>query len=146
MKIALYQPNIAENVGTILRLGACMGVDVDIIEPCGFAFDMKKVRRAGMDYIDHVGINRYLSFDEFLEKNKNSRIVLLTTKADKLYTEFKFQENDILLAGRECTGVTDDVANRCEEKVKIKMKNNMRSLNVAISVAMVLGEAIKQAE
>jgi tRNA (cytidine/uridine-2'-O-)-methyltransferase len=146
MKIALYQPDIAGNVGTILRLGACMGIDVDIIEPCGFPFDMKKIHRAGMDYIDHVKINRYISFEEFLEKNRDSRIILLTTKVDKSYTEFKFEKNDILLAGRESAGVPDEVANKCDKKVTIKMKNNMRSLNIAISVAMVLGEAIKQVE
>ena len=144
MKIGLYQPDIAGNVGTILRMAACMGVDVDIIEPCGFPFDMKKIRRSAMDYIDKVKINRYMSFDEFLEKNKKHRIVLLTTKTDKSYINFKFQENDILLAGRESAGVPIEVANKCDEKVTIKMQNNMRSLNVAVSIAMVLGESIRQ--
>jgi tRNA (cytidine/uridine-2'-O-)-methyltransferase len=144
MKIALYQPDIAGNVGTILRLAACMGVDVDIIEPCGFPFDMKKIRRAGMDYIEHVNIIRYSSFEEFLEKNKKSRVVLLTTKVDKSYMDFKFEENDILMAGRESAGVPQEVADACNERVTIKMKNGMRSLNVAISVAMVLGEGLRQ--
>lgn len=144
MKIALYQPDIAGNVGTILRLAACMGVAVDIIEPCGFPFDMKKIRRAGMDYIDSVKLTRYTSFEEFLEKNKESRVVLLTTKTDGSYTDFKFQENDILMAGRESAGVPTEVADKCDEKVTIKMENGMRSLNIAISVAMVLGESIRQ--
>ncbi|MFC1659054.1 tRNA (cytidine(34)-2'-O)-methyltransferase [Pseudomonadota bacterium] len=144
MKIGLYQPDIAGNVGTILRLAACLGVDVDIIEPCGFPFNMKKIRRAGMDYIDKVKISRYTSFDEFSTKNKGNRIVLLTTKTDKSYIKFKFQKNDVLLAGRESAGVPIEVANKCDEKVTIKMQNNMRCLNVAISVAMVLGESIRQ--
>jgi len=144
MKIALYQPEIAGNVGTMLRLAACMDVEMDIIEPCGFPFDMKKIRRAGMDYIEYVKINRYSSFEEFLEVNVGSRVVLLTTKASEDYTDFKFRESDILMAGRETAGVPSEVAEACDARVKIVMKNNMRCLNVAVSVAMVLGEAVRQ--
>ena len=95
MKVALYEPDIAGNVGTIIRMCACLGLDLDIIEPCGFPFNKEKIKKSGLDYIDKVKITRYVSFDEFKEKNKDSRIVLLTTKASVEYTSYKFNENDI---------------------------------------------------
>jgi len=144
MKIALYQPDIAGNVGTIIRLGACMGIDIDIIEPCGFPFNKEKIRRSGMDYIDYVKITRYSSFKDFQEKNKGSRIVLLTTKASQPYTDFKFRKNDILMAGRETAGVPESVHKAVDARILIPMQKGMRSLNVAISVAIVVGEGIRQ--
>jgi tRNA (cytidine/uridine-2'-O-)-methyltransferase len=144
MKIALYQPDIAGNVGTIIRLAACMGLDVDIIEPCGFPFSIEKIRRSGMDYIEYVKITRYGSFKEFRTANKNFRIILLTTKATKIYTEFKFKEKDILMVGRESAGVPETIHKSVDARVLIPMKQNFRSLNVAISLAMVLGEGLRQ--
>lgn len=148
MHIALYQPDIAGNVGTLIRLAACTDVTLHIIEPCGFPFDEKKVRRAGMDYIKHIDLVRHNSFEEFMQKvkgdNPESRVILLSTKAKGSYVDFKFKPDDILLAGRECAGVPQEVADACDDKVLIPMKNNMRCLNVAISVAIVLGEGLRQ--
>jgi tRNA (cytidine/uridine-2'-O-)-methyltransferase len=149
LKIALFNPDIAGNVGTIMRTCACLNIELHIIEPCGFVFDMQKIRKSALDYIDFVKIFRHDSFDDFYSnqviKEKN-RLVLLTTKSNDSYTKFKFQENDILLLGRESAGVPDEVANKADAKIKIIMNENMRSLNVAISAAMVLGEAIRQVE
>lgn len=148
MQIALYQPDIAGNVGTLIRLAACTDVTLNIIEPCGFPFNEKKVRRSGMDYIKHINLVRHDSFEDFMQKakseNPDARVILLTTKAEKSYVEFEFKPNDILLAGRECAGVPQEVADACDEGVIIPMKNDMRCLNVAISVAMVLGEGLRQ--
>jgi tRNA (cytidine/uridine-2'-O-)-methyltransferase len=146
MKIALYQPDIAQNLGTTLRTAACLGVDVEIIEPCGFPLDDRKLKRSGMDYIEHVKYTRHASWDDFKDwaANNNHRIILLSSKASVPYTDFKFQPNDILMAGRETAGVPDYVTEYCENRVTIPMQNNMRSLNVAVSVAIVLGEALRQ--
>ncbi len=148
MKIALYQPDIAQNMGTTLRTAACLGVDVEIIDPCGFPFDDRKLRRSGMDYIEYVKYTRHKSwqdFKDFIEQN-NFRPVLLSSKAKLSYTEFKFAKKDVLIAGRETAGVPEDVANYCINKVTIPMTKNMRSLNVAVSVGIVLGEALRQTE
>jgi tRNA (cytidine/uridine-2'-O-)-methyltransferase len=148
IKIALFQPDIAGNVGTIMRSCACLNAELHIIEPCGFVFDMQKIRRSALDYIDSVKLYRYNSFEEFHQKQINekpeNRLVLLTTKTDLSYADFKFRKNDILLLGRESAGIPDEIADSIECKVKIMMENNMRSLNVAISCAMVAGEAIRQ--
>lgn len=148
IKIALFQPDIAGNVGTIMRMCACFGVQLHIIEPCGFIFDMQKIRKAALDYIDHVDLHRHDSFDDFYQSeitNKpQNRLVLLTTKSSDSYTDFKFEKNDILLLGRESAGVPEEVANKANAKIKIMMQEKMRSLNVAISAAIVLGEAIRQ--
>ena len=144
MKVALYQPDIAGNVGTIIRMCACLGLDLDIIEPCGFPFNREQIKKSGLDYIDSVNITRYVSFDEFREKNKNSRIILMSTKASQNYRKFNFQKDDILLAGRESAGVPEHVHNASDARVLIPMANGMRSLNVAISIAMVLGEGLRQ--
>jgi len=144
MKIALYQPDVAGNVGTIIRLAACMGMDVDIIEPCGFPFSLDKIKRSGMDYIEHVKIVRYDSFEDFKKQNVASRILLLTTKGNQKYTEFKFQKNDILMVGRESAGVPDNIHKSVDARLVIPMKNQMRSLNVAVSLSMVVGEALHQ--
>ncbi len=144
MKVAMYEPDIAGNVGTIIRMCACLGLDLDIIEPCGFPFNREKIKKSGLDYIDKVKITRYASFDEFKEINKDYRIILLTTKASVEYTTFQFQDNDILMVGRESAGVPDTVHNSVDGRVVIKMQENTRCLNVAISLAMVVGEALRQ--
>lgn len=144
MKVAMYEPDIAGNVGTIIRMCACLGLDLDIIEPCGFPFNREKIKKSGLDYIDRVKITRYASFEEFKEINKDYRIILLTTKASVEYTTFQFQNNDILLVGRESAGVPDKVHNSVDGRVVIKMQENTRCLNVAISLAMVVGEALRQ--
>ena len=144
MKVAMYEPDIAGNVGTIIRMCACLGLDLDIIEPCGFPFNREKIKKSGLDYIDKVKITRYASFDEFKEINKDYRIILLTTKASVEYTTFQFQDNDILMVGRESAGVPDTVHNSVDGMVVIRMQENTRCLNVAISLAMVVGEALRQ--
>lgn len=148
MQIALYQPDIAGNVGTLIRLAACTDVTLNIIEPCGFPFNEKKIKRSGMDYIKHINLVRHDSFEDFMQKakseNPDARVILLTTKAEKSYVDFEFKPNDILLAGRECAGVPQEVVDACDSGVIIPMKNDMRCLNVAISVAMVLGEGLRQ--
>ncbi|MFT6331781.1 MAG: tRNA (cytidine/uridine-2'-O-)-methyltransferase [Lentimonas sp.] len=148
LKIALFQPDIAGNVGTIMRTCACLGVELHIIEPCGFVFDVQKIRKSALDYFHFVKLFRHDSFDDFYQdqitNNSQNRLVLLTTKTNDSYTEFKFKENDILLLGRESAGVPDQVSEKCHAKITILMQKEMRSLNVAISGAMVLGEAIRQ--
>jgi len=146
MKIALFQPDIAQNLGTNLRTAACLGVDVEIIEPCGFPFDDRKVRRAGMDYIDLVKYTRHNSWDDFKRwsEENNYRLVLLSSKAQTSYTDFSFQKNDILLLGRESAGVTQEISDYCKNAVTIPMQGGVRSLNVAVSAGIVLGEALRQ--
>jgi tRNA (cytidine/uridine-2'-O-)-methyltransferase len=144
MRLALYQPDIAPNVGTLLRLGACLNIPVDIIEPCGFPFGAKDLRRAVMDYADSVDAIRHSSWHAFLETTEGSRLVLLTTKAATPYTEFEFLKTDILLMGRESAGVPDQVHEKADSRVVIPMSAGMRSVNVAIAAAMVVGEALRQ--
>jgi tRNA (cytidine/uridine-2'-O-)-methyltransferase len=147
MKVAFYQPDIAANLAAMLRTAACLDLEIHIIEPCGFVFDMQKIKRIAMDYIDFVKIIRHNSFEDFYQneiiKNHN-RLILLTTKSKNSYYDFKFQKNDILLLGRESAGVTEEVANLCNYQITIPMKNNMRSLNIGIAATLVLGEAIRQ--
>ena len=144
MKLALYQPDIAGNVGTIMRLSACLDLELNIIEPCGFPFTEDKIKRSAMDYFQHVKLKRHQSFQDLKDCNKDSRIILLSTKAPINYTEFKFQKNDILMVGRESAGVPDEIHKSVDARVVIPMKNNMRCLNVAISLAIVTGEAMRQ--
>lgn len=148
IQLALFEPDIAGNVGTIMRTCACLDVALHIIEPCGFVFDMKKIRKSALDYIDHVKLFRHNSFADFYQNQilnqPQNRLVLLTTKAENSYTNFQFRQNDILLLGKESAGVPNEVANLVNKKIKIEMKNNMRSLNVAITAGMVLGEALRQ--
>ncbi len=146
MRVALYQPDIAGNLGTILRTCACLDVPVDIIEPCGFPFSDRSLKRAGMDYFDHVDFTRHADWDAFLAfvDSHLARIVLLTSKVDEAYHEFSFKSDDILLFGSESTGVPNDVNQRADERITIKMQNGMRSLNLAVSAGMALGEALKQ--
>lgn len=145
MRIALYQPDIPQNTGTILRLGACMGVSISIIEPCGFPFSDRGLKRAGLDYLLKSDISRHESWDSFLaDRPKGARIVLLTTKGAVPYTRFHFEPDDILLLGRESAGVPDAVHNVADARIIVPMMAETRSLNVAIAAAMVLGEALRQ--
>lgn len=144
MQIALYQPDIPQNVGGAFRLAACMGVGLHIIEPCGFVLDDKRIRRAGMDYIEQAEMIRHPSWEDFLSRRGNSRIVLLTTKGSTRLEKFSFQPDDILLAGRESAGVPDEVAEKADARVIIPMCANARSLNVTVSLGMVLWEGLRQ--
>ena len=148
MRIALFEPDIPQNTGNIFRLGACLGIEVDIIEPTGYVFDDKRFKRSSMDYIEHIKYRRHLDWNEFYEwsKKNNSRLILLTTKSKKKYTEYQFQDNDILLFGRESAGVPQIVHDIVDEQLTIPMKKNMRSINVSSSVALVTGEACRQLE
>lgn len=143
-EIALYQPDIPPNVGTILRLGACLDVAVHIIEPASFAWNDRSLRRAGLDYLDHVRIVRQPSYEAFCAATAGHRQVLLTTKAETAYTSFAFRSDDILVLGRESSGVSAQVQRRADARITIPMRNGMRSLNVAIACAMVLGEVLRQ--
>ncbi len=144
MQLALYQPDIPPNVGTILRMAACLNVVVNIIEPCGFPFGEKSFRRAGMDYLDQSKVIRHKSWDVFLDNIESARLILLTTKAAEIYTDISYQPGDIILLGRESAGVPDEVHIRADKRVVIPMMANTRSLNVALSASMVLGEALRQ--
>ena len=146
MELALYQPDIPQNTGAMIRTCACLGVPLHIIEPCGFPFSDKGLRRAGLDYLELAEITRHDSWDHFNEWRKGSgkRLVLLTTKAATSYTDFEFRSGDILLAGRESAGVPDALHKCVDARVKIPMQKGARSLNVAVAAAMVLGEAVRQ--
>lgn len=143
MRLALYHTEIAPNAGTMLRLAACLGVPVDVIEPLGFPWDNKRFRRAGMDYLDWVSVTRHKSFDTFWAQ-KQGRVVLLDVKATVSPAQFAFNPSDILMVGRESDGVPDDVFERCEACIRIPMVPQARSLNVALSAAMGLAEALRQ--
>jgi tRNA (cytidine/uridine-2'-O-)-methyltransferase len=143
MRIALFQPDIAQNVGTILRLGACLNIGIDIIEPCGFPFGDASLKRAGLDYLDHASFVRHESWGTFLA-SRPPRLVLLTTKAERAYTDFAFAATDTLLFGRESAGVPHEVSECADARLKIPLEREMRSLNVALAAAMVLGEALRQ--
>jgi len=143
MRIALYQPEIAQNVGAVLRLGACFGVAVDLIEPMGFAWDDKRVRRTAMDYIDAVEIARHADFATF-RAAAPGRLVLLTTRGDGSPYEFEFEPTDTLLLGKESAGVPTDVAAACDATLRIPIRPQVRSLNLATAAALALGEALRQ--
>jgi tRNA (cytidine/uridine-2'-O-)-methyltransferase len=146
MRLALYQPDIPQNAGTILRLGACMGVPVDIIEPAGFDASDRNFRRAGLDYLDHIDIARHVSWRAFEEWRRAGalRLILATTKATLPYTDFAFARGDVLLLGRESAGVPDEVHRAADARVVVPMRAGLRSLNVAVAAAMILGEALRQ--
>lgn len=144
MRIALYEPEIAGNVGAVLRLGACLGVAVDLIEPMGFVWDDRRVRRAAMDYIDHVRIARHAGWDAFLESADGQRLVLFTTKASQSPYSFEFAPGDVLLFGKESAGVPASVAASCDAKLRIPIRPEVRSMNLASSAAIALGEALRQ--
>ena len=143
-KIALFEPDIPQNTAAIIRTCACLGANLEIIEPCGFLLSDKRFRRVVMDYIDEKNIKFHKSFNEFLKFKENQRIVLMTTKASISYTKFKFKENDTILFGRESAGVPERVHKLIKNRLKIPMKNNKRSLNLATAVAIVLAESLKQ--
>ena len=144
IKVALYQPDIPQNTAAIIRLCACFKTQLDIIEPCGFNMEDKRFKRVSMDYSKNCKINFFTSFDEFLIKKKKKRIILMTTKTETKYHTFNFKHNDILLFGRESSGVTKEIHNIIEKKLLIPIQNNTRSLNIVSSVAIVLSEALKQ--
>ncbi|MFO1256114.1 MAG: tRNA (cytidine(34)-2'-O)-methyltransferase [Sphingomonadaceae bacterium] len=144
MRIALFEPEIAGNVGAVLRLGACLGVGVDLIEPMGFTWDDRRVRRAAMDYIDHVEIARHPGFEAFRASIGTARLVLLTTKAEQSAYAFAFRPDDVLLFGKESAGVPTEVAAVCNERVRLPIRTEVRSMNLAISAALALGEALRQ--
>jgi tRNA (cytidine/uridine-2'-O-)-methyltransferase len=146
MRVALYQPDIPQNAGTILRLAACLNVGVDIIGPAGFDLSDRALKRAALDYIDAVEITRHPAFSQFRDaaRGAGSRLVLLTAKAQMPYTAAKFEPSDILLVGRESAGVPEDVRQAAALHLRIPMREDMRSLNVAVALAMVLGEGLRQ--
>ena len=144
MRIVLYQPEIAGNVGAVMRLGACFGVAVDLIEPMGFEWDDKRVRRTAMDYIDHVEVVRHGSFEAFRATIGEARIVLMTTKTETSLYDFAFRRDDILLFGKESAGVPAEVASASSATVRIPIRAEVRSFNLATSAAIALGEALRQ--
>ena len=146
MQIALFQPDIPQNTGTILRLCACLGAAAHIIEPAGFPISDRHFRRAGMDYLDHVTLMRHDSWSKFQQWRSDAghRLVLFTTKAASSYLDYRYQTADILLFGRESAGVTDEVAAAADARLLIPIKPGLRSLNVAMAAAMALGEAFRQ--
>ncbi|MBQ8671518.1 MAG: tRNA (cytidine(34)-2'-O)-methyltransferase [Alphaproteobacteria bacterium] len=149
MRLALYQPDIPQNTGTLLRLGACLDLPVDIIEPCGFMFNEKAMRRAGMDYLDFANYRRHNSWADFLNyraehPEEYGRIVLLTTHGKQSFVDFKFAPNDVILMGRESAGVPENVHNLADAQLLIPMNPNARSINMAVSAAMAITEALRQ--
>lgn len=142
--LCLYQPEIAQNTGTLLRLAACMNTGFHIIEPCGFTFTDKKLRRSGMDYIEHVEINRHISWENFLRDRPQGRLIAVEGKGSTTHLEFSFQDGDQLLLGQEGTGLPPAALQECDHRVRIPMMPGFRSLNVAIAGAMVLNEALRQ--
>lgn len=143
MRLALYEPDIPQNAGALLRLAACLDVPVDIIEPCGFFLDDKRLRRAGMDYLDHVDITRHSSWPAYREAAAG-RLVLLTTAAEDRYTDFQFRAGDTVMVGRESAGVPETVHAAADARLRLPMRPGLRSINVALAAAMVLGEALRQ--
>lgn len=148
MRIALYQPDIPQNAGTIMRLAACLDLDIDLIEPAGFDASDRNLRRAGLDYLQHLRLTRHVSWEAFEEWRKTQieapRLVLLTTRGSVSHLETRFTETDILLLGRESAGVPEIVHQAAEARVRIPMRAGLRSLNVAVSAAIVVGEALRQ--
>ena len=144
--IALYEPDIPQNTAAVIRTCACLGAKLEIIEPCGFLLTDKRFKRVVMDYMDHNQIKFYQSSDKFFEAKKNQRIVLMTTKGSISYTKFKFNSDDTILFGRESAGVPESIHQLTENRLKIPMNNNFRSLNIASSVAIVLAESLRQTE
>jgi tRNA (cytidine/uridine-2'-O-)-methyltransferase len=146
MQIALFQPDIPQNTGTILRLCACLDVTAHIIEPAGFPVSDRAFRRAGMDYLDQVSLRRHISWTEFADWRREAgcRLLLFTTRGATSYLDFRFRASDILLFGRETVGVTEEVAAAADARLRIPIKPGLRSLNVAMAAAMAVGEALRQ--
>ena len=143
-KIALFEPDIPQNTAAIIKKCACLGAKLEIIEPCGFLLSDKRFKRVVLDYMDEKDIRFYKSLDHFFMSKDKQRIILMTTKASISYTKFKFNKNDTILFGRESAGVPEKVHKLIKDRLKIPMKNNKRSLNIASSVAIILAESLKQ--
>jgi tRNA (cytidine/uridine-2'-O-)-methyltransferase len=143
IRLALYQPDIPQNLGNLLRLAACMEIGVDVIEPCGFPFDDRRLKRAGMDYLDRVSLTRHRSWAAFQEQ-RQGRLLLLTTAGERAYTAFDFRRGDVLMVGRESAGVPGDIHQAADARLLIPMSPSLRSINVASAAAMVVGEALRQ--
>ena len=143
-KIALYEPDIPQNTGAIIRICSCLGADLEIIEPCGFLFSDKRFKRVVMDYMDEKMIKFYRDYNDFFESKKNQRVILMTTKTSVPYTTFNFKINDTILFGRESAGVPEKIHALINNKLKIPMIDNKRSLNIASSVAIILAENLRQ--
>jgi tRNA (cytidine/uridine-2'-O-)-methyltransferase len=147
MRLILYQPDIPQNTGTLMRLGACMGVGLDIVEPCGFPLSDRDLKRAAMDYGDQADIARHRSWQHFLKTRKSgARLVLLSTRGETPYWDFTFQPSDCLVLGRESAGASAEVWDSVDASIIVPMQPGLRSLNVAVSAAMVLGEALRQTD
>ena len=146
MRIALFEPDIPQNTGNIFRLGACFGIPIDIIEPTSYLFDDKRFQRSSMDYFKYTKYKKHLDWESFYNwsKENNYRLILLTTKSNNKYSNYKFQSNDILLFGRESAGVTPSVHESVDEQLTIPMVKGLRSINVSSAVALVVGEACRQ--
>jgi tRNA (cytidine/uridine-2'-O-)-methyltransferase len=144
INIVLYKPDIPQNTAAIVRLSACLNLKIHIIEPCGFNMDDSRFKRVAMDYIKLSQIIRYPEFKSFIKKNSKSRLILMTTKSKKIYHKFKFRKNDFLLFGRESAGVPDEIQESIKNKLKVPLSGKARSLNVAIAVAIVASEALRQ--
>ncbi len=144
INLALFQPEIPQNTGAAMRLTACMGIPLDIIEPCGFVWDEAKVRRSAMDYIQYVDLRRHMNWDQFRSNYAGRRVILLTTKATQSYLDFSYQPGDILLAGQESAGAPPHVHESCDARITIPMVTGPRSMNVVNACAMIVGEALRQ--
>jgi tRNA (cytidine/uridine-2'-O-)-methyltransferase len=143
-KIALFEPDIPQNTAAIIRTCACLGTNLEIIEPCGFLLNDKRFKRVVMDYMNEKDIRFHKSFEDFFKSKENQRIILMTTKASVSYTKFKFNKNDTILFGKESAGVPERIHKLIKDRLKIPMKNDKRSLNIASSVAIILAECLKQ--
>ena len=146
--LALFQPDIPQNTGTILRLSACLGVPVHVIGPTGFELSDRSLKRAGMDYLDHVNLTRHIGWTAFeaWRRQAGGRLVLMTTKAETRYTDFAFAADDVILLGRESAGVPDEVHEAVDHRLLVPMVRGLRSINVAMTAAMALGEALRQTD
>ena len=144
INIVLYKPDIPQNTGAIVRLSACLNLKIHIVEPCGFNLDDSRFKKVAMDYAILGQIVRYPDFENFVKKNLKSRIILMTTKSKKMYHHFKFKKNDFILFGRESAGVPNEIHKKIKDKLKVPLSGKARSLNVAMTVAIVAAEALKQ--
>ena len=144
INIALYQPDIPQNTAAIIRICACFDINLEIIKPCGYFFDKKKLDRIYLDYLDICNLRFYESYDDFFSKKKDTRLVLLTTKSNSNYTKFLYKKNDTLVFGKESSGVPEEIHNSIQNKLTIKMNKKTRSFNIASSVAIVASEALRQ--
>lgn len=146
ISLCLYRPDIPQNLGTLIRMTACFGMKLHIIKPCAFPLSKEKLVRSAMDYMDHADIIIHEDETVFLKNNQAGRLILMTTKAHMAYTNFAFRPNDMIIAGRESAGVPEEFARKCDGLVRIPMRQETRSLNVAISAGMVIGEAMRQTD